>query len=607
MPFGAQLLEAGGTRFRIWAPSVLRAELLLLGACSEERHTMHEMPSGWHEIEVPAASAGARYRFALHMKDGTTWSAPDPASRFNPDGVHAASAVVDPRAHVWREISWRGRPWTDAVLYELHVGTFTPQGTYGAAADRLPELAALGVTALQIMPLAAFPGTRNWGYDGVLPYAPAACYGTPDELKAFIDSAHGLGLMVLLDVVYNHFGPDGNYLHAYCPEFFNPAYRTPWGAAINFDGAQSRTVRDFFVHNALYWITEYCFDGLRLDAVHAIHDSSRPDIVCEIAQALRSGPGRERHVHLVLENNRNEAHYLERDALGRPLGATAQWDDDVHHALHVLLSGERDGYYADYAAGPLACLGRALAEGFAYQGEHSNFRGKPRGSPCAHLPPDAFVGFLQNHDMVGNRAFGGRIDSNADPRYLEAAYVCLLLTPLVPMLFMGEEFAASSPFLFFCDFGPDLAEAVASGRRHEFRRFASFAAEDAVARIPDPNDPSTFAASKLDWSERHRSRHRDRLVLIRRLLALRRSRLSPYLTKLTHGGRCRIEDSVVRLSWDLGDGSAWRVLAHFGPDTAESSREPEDEMIFSFGVREVAHAPGLRLAPGAVRVSRAPG
>ncbi len=601
MPFGAHLLEQGGTRFRIWAPSVLRAELLL-GVSSQQRHAMRSLEPGWHEVEVPEASAGARYRFILQMRDGATWSVPDPASRFNPDGVHAASAVVEPRAHAWRETSWRGRPWTDAMLYELHVGTFTPQGTYGAATDRLPELAELGVTALQIMPLAAFPGMRNWGYDGVLPFAPASCYGMPDELKAFIDAAHGLGLMVLLDVVYNHFGPDGNYLHAYCPEFFNSAHRTPWGAAINFDGPMSRTVRDFFVHNALYWITEYRFDGLRLDAVHAIHDSTRPDIVGEIGQALRAGPGRDRHVHLVLENNRNEAHYLERDASGRPLEATAQWDDDVHHALHVILSGEHDGYYADYAAAPLARLGRALAEGFAYQGEHSAFRGKARGSRSAHLPPDAFVGFLQNHDMVGNRAFGGRIDTFAEPRYLEAAYVCVLLTPLVPMLFMGEEFAASTPFLYFCDFGPDLAEAVASGRRREFKRFAAFAADEVWARIPDPNDPSTFAASKLDWSERCRSPHRERLALVRELLALRRLQLSPFLTNLTHGGRYRIEDSMVRLSWDLGDGTAWRVLAHFGLDAAKTSMEAVGDVIFTRGVQEAPQA--LRLEPGAVRVTR---
>ena len=609
MPFGAQLLEQGGTRFRLWAPSVLRAELQL----AEDRlvgahpHPMHAAEPGWHEVTVPEAGAGSRYKFLLQLKDGTTWSVPDPASRSNPDGVHEASSVVDARAYAWCETAWRGRAWADAVIYELHVGTFTPAGTFAAATARLPELAALGITALQLMPLAAFPGARNWGYDGVLPFAPAACYGTPDELKALVDAAHGLGLMVLLDVVYNHFGPDGNYLHAYCPEFFNPAQRTPWGAAINFDGPSSRTVRDYFVHNALYWTTEYRLDGLRLDAVHAFRDSSRPDIVCELAHALGEGPGRAgpgREIHLVLENNRNEARYLVRDVAGRPLYATAQWDDDVHHALHVLLSGEADGYYADYAPDPLARLGRALAEGFAYQGEHSAFRDKSRGAPSAHLPPHAFVGFLQNHDMIGNRAFGGRIDSFADARFLVAAYACLLLTPLVPMLFMGEEFAASTPFLYFCDFGPELAAAVAAGRRREFRRFAAFTDEAAIARIPDPNAAATFEVSKLRWSERMQSPHRERLALVGELLALRRQRLARHLTGLRHGGRYRIERGALHVAWDLEDGSAWRLLAHFGRESMDTAQGPVGDVIFSAGVHDVPRSPCVRLDPGAVRVAQ---
>jgi maltooligosyltrehalose trehalohydrolase len=611
MPFGAELLPNGrGTRFRLWAPSARCVELQLLGARVEPGtgrssvHPLRAAAGGWHTADVPEALAGARYEFLVHRRDAEPISVPDPASRSNPEGVHGPSSVVDPHSYAWRERSWRGRPWEQAVVYELHIGTFSPEGTFAAAAARLPELAALGVTALQIMPLAAFPGARNWGYDGVLAFAPAPCYGSPDELKSLIDAAHSHGLMVLLDVVYNHFGPDGNYLHAYCPEFFNAAHRTPWGAAINFDGESSRPVRDFFIHNALYWLEEYRFDGLRLDAVHAIRDATRPDIVSELARAVREGPGIERHVHLVLENNRNESHYLERDPRGRPIWATAQWDDDVHHALHAAITGEADGYYADYAATPLEHLGRALTEGFAYQGEHSAFRGRARGERSKHLPPGAFVGFLQNHDMVGNRAFGDRIQRFADDRLLIAAYACLLLTPQVPMLFMGEEFAASTPFLFFCDFGPEMALAVAQGRRREFKRFAAFADDAAVAAIPDPGSEQTFEASKLRWEERAQAPHRERLALMRELLSLRHRYLMPRLEDVGHGS-FRIAGSLLHLEWRLGDAALWRVLAHFGGDGAAASR-PRGEIVFASGVQEEA-ASSIRLGAGAVLAAHEPG
>jgi len=613
MPFGAELLpDGGGTRFRLWAPSAPRAELQLQGASgagigarsSTSVHALQAMPDGWHEAVVREAHAGARYEFLVHSRDGGKTKVPDPASRSNPEGVHGPSAVVDPHSYAWRESAWRGLPWEAAVIYELHVGTFSRSGTFAAAAKALSELAALGVTALQLMPLAAFPGERNWGYDGVLAFAPAPCYGTPDELKAFIDAAHSHGLMVLLDVVYNHFGPDGNYLHVYCPEFFNAAHRTPWGAAINFDGESSRPVRDFFVHNALYWLEEYRFDGLRLDAVHAIRDATKPDIVCEIARAVREGPGGERHVHIALENNRNESRYLERDTLGRPICASAQWDDDVHHALHAVITGEADGYYADYAATPLRHLGRALTEGFAYQGEHSAFRDRVRGEPSTHLPPSAFVGFLQNHDMVGNRAFGDRIESFADPRLLTAAYACLLLTPQVPMLFMGEEFAASTPFLFFCDFGAELGRAVADGRRREFKRFAAFAGDAAVAAIPDPSSAQAFEASKLRWEERVEGSHGERLALVRELLALRRRYLTPQLEHVRHG-RFRIEGPLLHLEWDLHAGGRWSVLAYFGGDSAVVRASPPGEIVFASGVHDDA-APSIRLGVGAVLVAREP-
>jgi maltooligosyltrehalose trehalohydrolase len=573
-------------------------ELTLPGADAPTRHAMRNL-HGWHETDVAEACDAASYRYVVETRERPL-AVPDPASRSNPQGVHGASMIVEPNAYIWQFAEWRGRSWPEAVLYELHIGTFTPEGTFAAARERLADLKLLGVTALQIMPLAAFPGARNWGYDGVLQFAPAACYGTPSDLKAFIDGAHALGMMVLLDVVYNHFGPEGNYLHAYCPEFFNPAHRTPWGAAINFDGKGSRTVRDFFVHNALYWIEEYRFDGLRLDAIHAMRDGSHPDIVAEIAAAIRAGPGLSRQVHLILENNGNHARYLERDAQGESRIATAQWDDDVHHALHVLLSGEADGYYADYAAEPLKMLGRSLAEGFAYQGEHSTFRDRLRGEPSTRLPPAAFVAFLQNHDMVGNRAFGTRIQAFADSRLIPAAYACLLLSPQIPMLFMGEEFAASTPFLYFCDFGPELAQSVANGRRQEFKRFAAFAAGDAaVARIPDPNAESSFIDSKLNWQERHASPHRERLDFIRELLALRRRYLAPHLSSHMRAGSFEIVNDVLRVEWRLADGRTWCLMAHFGETAVYAALPETGTTVFSLRVAAAA-APQARLELGAV-------
>jgi maltooligosyltrehalose trehalohydrolase len=600
MPFGCALNPGGGARFRLWAPSSATATLELRqpGADAPTEHAMRSL-DGWHEIDVPFAREGASYRFVVQGREAQALAVPDPASRSNPLGVHGASMIVDPKSYAWRSLEWRGRSWPDAVLYELHIGTFTPQGTFAAARERLAHLQSLGISALQIMPLAAFPGARNWGYDGVLQFAPAPCYGSPSDLKALIDAAHELGMMVLLDVVYNHFGPEGNYLHAYCPEFFNPAHRTPWGAAINFDGENSRTVRDFFVHNALYWIQEFRFDGLRLDAIHAMRDRSSPDIVAEIAAAIRAGPGRSRQVHLILENNGNHARYLERDAQGEPRVATAQWDDDVHHALHVLVSGEADGYYADYAAVPLKMLGRSLAQGFGYQGEHSTFRDRARGEPSAHLPPAAFVGFLQNHDMVGNRAFGSRIQAFADSRLIPAAYACLLLSPQIPMLFMGEEFAASTPFMFFCDFGPELAQSVSNGRRHEFKRFAAFADDAAVARIPDPNAESSFTGSKLNWQERFTPPHRERLDFIRELLALRRRYLAPQLDCGMHAGKFAIVNDVLRVEWPLAHDRTWCLMAHFGKHAVYAALPETGTTVFSLRV-EAAAVPQARFEPGAV-------
>ncbi len=599
MPFGAEARADGTTRFRFWAPASKRIHLELDKARSTTKHAMSALSDGWHEFVARDAPPGTSYRF---VPEGAT-AVPDPASRYNRQGVHGPSEVIDPLAFPWLNGDWQGRPWEEAVIYEMHIGTFTPEGTFTAATALLPDLADLGITAIELMPVASFPGDRNWGYDGVLLFAPHAGYGTPADMKGFVDAAHRAGMMVFLDVVYNHFGPEGNYLHGYCPQFFNPAHQTPWGAAINFDGPHSGEVRDFFVHNALYWIEEYFLDGLRLDAVHAIRDDSDPDIVCAIARALREGPGSSRHVHLIVENEDNEAAYLERDAKLSPRFASAQWNDDVHHALHVLVTGESDGYYADYADRPLERLGRGLAEGFIYQDDPSAFRnGERRGSPSAQLPPAAFVNFLQTHDQVGNRAMGERIGALAgDPKRLRTALACLLLSPQPPMLFMGEEFNASSPFLYFCDFGPELAEAVSRGRREEFARFSAFS--DPVAResIPDPGDRETFTRSKLRWEERLAPGHREHLELTRRLLELRRQHISPRLARTGgHCGQHEIVDGALRVTWTLGDGARLLVAANLGDAEAFLPGAPAGTPVYEDGA--ATDGSGTRLAPCGVSV-----
>jgi len=599
MPFGAQLLPGGGARFRLWAPSAQRVDLLL-GAPPAQPLPMRPLDGGWYECVVAAARAGERYAFRI---DGGL-QVPDPASRFNPDDVHAPSVLVDPRAHAWRDTDWHGRPWHEAVVYELHIGTFTPQGTFAAAIDRLDDLVRLGITAIELMPVADFPGRRNWGYDGVLLFAPDSSYGTPEDLKALVEAAHARGVMVLLDVVYNHFGPDGNYLHAYAKPFFNERHHTPWGAAIHFDDPTCRTVRDFYLHNALFWLTEYHFDGLRLDAVHAIVDDSQPHIVEELAHAVQAGPGHERHLHLVLENDANQARYLSRDASAAPLMATAQWNDDVHHAAHVIATGERDGYYADYTDRPVWCLGRALADGFVYQGEASAYRGgTPRGEASRHLPPSAFVDFVQTHDQVGNRAFGERIAQIADPEALRALLACLLLAPAVPLIFMGEEFAASAPFQFFCDFHGELAQAVSHGRRQEFARFTRFADAALRARIPDPNDAATFERSKLDWAERQRGGHAQWLALYAELLRLRRERLVPHLAWARSGEFHVLAPGRLAVHWPLGDSGRpthLHLLANLCAESAMREPMPPGEVLYE------SHPAGAMLAPWSVHVSIEP-
>lgn len=566
MPFGAEVVE-DGVRFRLWAPAAVRVELLLADG------VVLPMPAateGWYELVTDQACAGSAYRYRIDGK----LEVPDPASRYNPGDVHGSSEVIDPCAFAWHDEAWRGRPWEEAVLYELHVGSFSARGDFAGVAQHLDHLAELGVTAVELMPVADFPGTRNWGYDGVLPFAPDSAYGRPEDLKRLIQAAHDRGLMVLLDVVYNHFGPEGNYLHAYAPAFFTERHHTPWGAAINFDDAHSRTVRDFFIHNALYWLEEYHLDGLRLDAVHAIRDDSEPHILDELRAAVARGPGAERHVHLVLENDANSARFLRA-------GYSAQWNDDAHHAYHVLLTGERDGYYADYADAPLARLGRCLAEGFAYQGEASAYRGgERRGEPSADLPATRFVSFLQNHDQIGNRALGERLTELAPRPALKAAVTVQLLAPNPPLLFMGEEWGSTRRFPFFCDFGGELAQAVTEGRRREFEGFARFRDPAARAAIPDPSAEASFEAAVLDWEALTEPEPRQWLGLYRHLLKLRREDLIPRLPMLLPGGRYKLlPPNGLAVCWRFGDGSEYNLIANLG-DHALLAPLPDGEPVY---------------------------
>jgi maltooligosyltrehalose trehalohydrolase len=530
MTFGATYLGNDRALFRLWAPGQRKINLEIDGRAL----TMAPLDDGWFEAETEARP-GDTYVYRL----GSGQAVPDPASRAQADDVHGPSLVVDPQGYRWRHPEWKGRPWHETVLYELHAGTCG--GFAGVQAD-LDRLAGLGITAIELMPINDFPGSRNWGYDGVLPFAPDRAYGTPDELKALIDAAHERRLMVFLDVVYNHFGPDGNYLGLYAPQFFRNDVKTPWGAAIDF---RQPAVRRFFIDNALYWLTEYRFDGLRLDAVHAIGDQSWLD---EMAAEVHRTIGKDRHVHLVLEHDGNEADHLRH-------GYDGQWNDDAHHVLHVLLTGESDGYYTDYAQAPAAQLARCLTEGFAYQGDPSPYRkGEKRGTPSADLAPTAFVLFLQNHDQIGNRPFGDRLTSLAHPDALAAAVALQLLSPNIPLIFMGEERMSRTPFQFFTDYTGELADAVRDGRRREFAAFTRFGGKD----IPDPNAPETFERSKVVMAG-------DDSVY-RRLLRLRHEVIVPRLPGTKSLDAKVLGPAALQVRWRLGDGAILALATNFGSD-----------------------------------------
>lgn len=506
--------DAHGTRFRVWAADARQVELVLLdGDRILSTHALASDTTGYFSGFLPGVRAGTQY---LYRVDGGE-PRPDPASRFQPAGVHGPSCIVDPQAFEWSDGGWRGLPLSDLLIYEVHVGAATTEGTFDALITRLDDLRELGITAIQLMPIGDFPGSRNWGYDGVCLFAPARCYGGPDGLKRLVDAAHARGLAVLLDVVYNHFGPDGNYLRQFSGAYFTGRHTTPWGEALNFDGPGSGPVRAFFVANACYWMHEYHIDGLRLDATHAMIDDNQPHILAEIQSGVRATLRGDRHFVLIAEDERNLPR-LVRPVSEEGYGLDGVWADDFHHQLRVALAGDRDGYYADYS-GAAAEIAETLQRGWFYVGQQSVALGHPRGAPPDDLPYSAFVHCIQNHDQVGNRAFGDRLHQTAGLAAYRAASALLLLDPATPLLFMGQECAASTPFQYFTDHHPELGRLVTQGRRAEFAAFAAFAG----AAIPDPQDEATFLGSKLRWEERDLPRHAGVLRLYGDLLALRRS------------------------------------------------------------------------------------
>jgi maltooligosyltrehalose trehalohydrolase len=482
---------AEGVRFRVWAPERRRVEVLIENGLAVP---LAPEAGGYFSGVVPEAAAGALYRYRL---DGEG-SFPDPCSRFQPKGPHGPSMVVDPKAYKWHDEDWLGITMAGQVIYELHVGTFTKEGTFAAATRELEELKQLGVTVIEVMPVAEFPGQRNWGYDGVNLYAPAHGYGDPEAFKRFVDVAHGLGLSVILDVVYNHLGPDGNYLGTYSDHYFTDRYETDWGAAINFDGPESQEVREFFIRNACYWVAEFHMDGLRLDATDSIYDAGPVHVLSELSQRAREA-GKPRNIILTAENEKQDVRLITPVAKGG-YGLDAMWNDDFHHTAMVALTGRREAYYTDYRGTSQELLS-AVKRGFLYQGQRYKWQNQARGTPVTTEPGSAFVCFLQNHDQIANSLRGDRLHALTSPGRYRALTAVLLLAPGTPMLFMGQEFWASSPFLFFTDHG-DLADTVYQGRKKFLSQFPSSASLEAQEQVPHPNLPSTFEASKVDLSER---------------------------------------------------------------------------------------------------------
>lgn len=564
LPGGAHLIAPGRVRFRLWAPQASTVEVVLADGRTQSLQSEgleQEMHAGWFSTQLDC-EAGTGYQYRIVNQQGIALTVPDPWARAQQNNVHGYSVVIDPKVYQWQMRDWKGRLWHESIFYEMHLGLC---GGFKGAITKLDSLAAMGFTAIELMPIASFPGERNWGYDGVLQFAPQNTYGSPDELKALIDAAHALNLSIFLDVVYNHMGPDGNYLNHYASSFFTDKEHTPWGSAIDFHHPE---VRSFYAENALYWLDEYRFDGLRFDACHAILDKGW---LVEVSARVREELGSERHIHLVLENDDNAAYLLQN-------GFDAQWNDDGHHVLHVLLTGESEGYYSKFARRPAEKLARCLSEGFIYPGgarraaRAKQHKQTQAAANLRQVPATAFVLYLQNHDQIGNRPFGERLTTLVPDSALKVANALVLLSPQIPLLFMGEEFGATQPFLYFTSHqDPALVKAVREGRRAEFSKFEAFAADKNFAvQLPDPNDIESFLASiphpsaiegaeeigveaGLGWD-----------TWVRHLLWIRHTYIIPRLAGTIAISAEAVGPSAVKARWLLNDGTVLAIAVNLG-------------------------------------------
>ncbi len=575
MPFGTELLEGGGVRFRLWAPEVDSLALAIKGRDRPE--PMEQAGGGWYERIVLDVRPGARYQFVL--PDGRRVA--DPASRFQPEDAEGPSEVIDPGAYRWKQTGWRGRPWTETVIYEMHVGTFTPEGSFRAAIGKLNHLRELGVTAIELMAIGDFPGRWNWGYDGVLLYAPDSTYGRPENLKALVEAAHDHGIQIFLDVVYNHFGPQGNCLLEYAPEILTDRYETAWGQALNFDGECCEETRELIIHNAIYWIEEFQMDGLRLDASHAIIDASPKHVLDELAERVRAAAP-ERQIHLILEEEHNVAQRLVRDAEGRPEDYSAQWNHDLQRLIGFASSPEwlRD----DDPGGETGKLGKALAEGFVIAAQEEDRKGDPGHRASIHVPPRAFVAFLQSHDLIGNRIFGERIHELAKSEAIRAVASLYLLLPQTPMLFMGEEWGATSHFPYFCDYRGDLARQVREGRCKQFAETQQDCGPGELDQVPDPQAEATFLSAKLDWEEMADPKHSEWLDWYRSALRVRRETIAPLLLRIgtDQSSFEVVAPRTLAIRWRLNGGGELCLGVNVG-ERAWKSPQPRGEVLWQQG------------------------